>query len=253
LGTLDLQKKIGGQGDIGFILYQQSTPVVRKAWSVITVTSRLTGASFVIDPTKGRVTRLQRRLHAWAELVQEGKRKIQFSWAAMVTLTYQDGDDWRAGHIKAFLKWSRKYLGKQLIAYAWVAELQKRGAIHYHVLLVMLRGRKLPKPDESGHWPYGMSRIEKARSMFYICKYTSKGAQHESKSFPKGARIFGCFVSSVFGSLAQWTNYHLSTYPKWLREIVDSGAYGAVARPELGGGWRVGKYLFQSPYTVVRE
>lgn len=54
-----------------------------------------------------------------------------------VTLTYVGVDDWRARHISDCLAAIRKWCQRQAATfkYLWVAELQKRGAIHYHLAI----------------------------------------------------------------------------------------------------------------------
>jgi hypothetical protein len=74
--------------------------------------------------------------------------------------------------------------------------MQARGAVHYHVMLwlpyVMGRPFRLPKPDEAGWWPHGMSEIAWARKAAgYLAKYTSKGQDAGDPPFPKGIRISG--------------------------------------------------------------
>jgi hypothetical protein len=53
----------------------------------------------------------------------------------------------------------KKLLGDKLLAYAWVAELEKRGVIHYHIMIVvppdLVIGDDLPYPDEAVLWRYG--------------------------------------------------------------------------------------------------
>lgn len=44
-------------------------------------------------------------------------------------------------HLDKFLKWGRKHLGEYFDWYIWVAELQQRGVLHFHVLLC----RRIPR------------------------------------------------------------------------------------------------------------
>ena len=128
----------------------------------------------------------------------------------MVTLTYAGTNEaWSPRHISTFLQRVRDHLARRAIAfrYVWVAELQTRGVIHYHVALFLPEGFELPKPDqwfarrwrgpaqpvskECAWWPYGYSRIETARAAVpYLMHYLTKG--REFGHFPKGARIYGC-------------------------------------------------------------
>lgn len=128
-----------------------------------------------------------------ARLTDEQLRRGGFRYhAAMVTLTYAPGETWSGRHISGFLDTVRKWhkrLGKRM-HYVWTAEMQERGAVHYHVVFWLPSGYRLPKPDQRGWWPYGKTRIDPARTgVGYIAKYASKGA--DGPPFPKGVRIHG--------------------------------------------------------------
>ena len=110
----------------------------------------------------------------------------------MVTLTYAPGHTWRAQQVKEFLQLARKWhqARGQSMRYTWVAEMQDRGAVHYHVIFWLARHLRMPKPDKRGWWPHGSSRIEAVRyAVGYIAKYASKGA--DGPAFPRGVRIHG--------------------------------------------------------------
>jgi hypothetical protein len=114
----------------------------------------------------------------------------------MVTLTYAGTNDaWNPKHISRFVDHVRAWMkrnGYGALRYVWVAELQQRGVIHYHVAVWVPRGVKLPKPDEQGWWPHGMTRIEVARAAVpYLLKYLSKDTSKTFGRFPRGARIYG--------------------------------------------------------------
>lgn len=108
----------------------------------------------------------------------------------MVTLTYAPGESWRARHISLFLHAARQWHKRrgQRMRFVWVAEMQDRGAVHYHVIFWLARHLQMPKPDNRGWWPYGKTKIEAARNgVGYIAKYASKGA--DGPAFPRGVRI----------------------------------------------------------------
>jgi hypothetical protein len=112
--------------------------------------------------------------------------------AAMLTLTYRDLDGWRPDHLAQLQAHVRNWLKRRGVryGYVWVAELQQRGAVHYHLVLWLPKGLTLPKPDKQGWWPHGMTRIEWARKPIgYLLKYASKGAP--GLTFPKGLRLYG--------------------------------------------------------------
>lgn len=155
---------------------------------------RLSSRGLIVDRQKTRLTRMAYGVKTAARLMGEACQRTKRRWKpAMVTLTYADALSWDAGHISAFLKAVRHYLRRrgERLRYVWVAELQTRGAMHYHVLLWLPKGVTLPKPDKRGWWDHGSTRIEWARrAVGYLAKYASKG-ETEQGDFPKGARISG--------------------------------------------------------------
>jgi len=149
----------------------------------------------------------------------------------MVTLTYRAGGQWSPRHISEYVRRVRKMLGRRglAIGYQWVLELTKRGVPHYHVLVWLPHGYKLPKPDSSGQWEHGSSQIGWARkAVGYLVKYATKG--HGEMPLPKGARIFG----TGSGSEEVRARRHRMGLPMWLGELE---ADGCRWRREAGIGW----------------
>ena len=112
-----------------------------------------------------------------------------------VTLTYRDSAPWRREDVSAYIEAVRMWLGRRRVPcrYQWVLELTKRGRPHYHVLFWLPMNVQLPKPDDSGQWGHGLSRIERAiRPVGYLVKYASKGWIDSGFSMPRGSRLFGC-------------------------------------------------------------
>lgn len=151
----------------------------------------------------------------------------------MVTQTYRPGEDWspldQTGFIKRVREWARR--AGFACRYTWVAELQQRGAVHYHSLLWLPRGVTMPKPDARGWWKKGLTRREWAKnSVGYIAKYASKVESKEGGSFPKGCRLYGCGgLAEAQRRVARWWKL-----PGWLRERSGSDV---TWRPCPGGGW----------------
>ena len=185
----------------------------------------------LIDPHQQRAARCKRSILNASRLIthrMQGK-KARYQ-VAFVTLTYRNQEDWSPRHISAFLHRVRQYLkrkGWPLLG-LWKAEMQKRGVIHYHLLIWLPRGQNLPKPDKQGWWPWGMTNITRAKNAYgYVAKYLKK---EEHAMLPKGARIF-----SLMGMETQekreirWWNT-----PKWLRE-----KWPVEHDPQRskGGGW----------------
>lgn len=112
---------------------------------------------------------------------------------AMVTLTYRPGREWRGSDVRDYLRRVRQFCKEKgfVFRYVWVAELQKRGAVHYHVLVWLPGGVKLPKADLSGWWAWGLSRMEWAKAPIrYLIKYSSKLAG-KGAALPRGLRLHG--------------------------------------------------------------
>jgi len=152
----------------------------------------------------------------------------------MVTLTYAGTNDaWSPRHVSDFIKRVRQYMARRGVGlrYVWVAELQRRGVIHYHAALFVPRGFVLPKPDDFGWWPHGFTRIELARAAVpYLLKYLSKDASKTLGDFPKGARIYGIGGLDFAGRRAR----------RWLGLpgfVQGCGSIFADWRRRVGGGW----------------
>ncbi len=175
--------------------------------------------SMEIDQREGRMRRMKRSVITSARMIDFAARGQRFK-PAMLTLTYRDVDGWAARHISVLIKHIRQWMERRghRLSYVWVAELQKRGALHYHVLLWLPRGLSLPKPDKQGWWPHGHTRIEWARNAIgYLVKYISKFDAEEQ--LPKGARLHGGGGLDALGrQVRTWFNL-----PAWLKPFAGVG------------------------------
>lgn len=179
------------------------------------------------------------------DCLKEGGR---FS-AAFVTLTLRPEVECGPGAIREFTNRVRQWYSRRGVAfrYVWTAELTKRGRLHYHALFWLPKGLTLPKPDRRGWWPWGWSRIERARHAgAYLAKYVSKGGA-SPKDYPKGFRIHG--TGGLSAPSADERRWWLS--PSWVREQVP--IEHRPFRNPVGGGFvaRVTGELLPSPYRVV--
>ncbi len=179
-------------------------------------------------------------------------------YPVFITLTYRSQEDWDARDISGLIDnyrkdWIRR-LGRpvQHFRYVWVAEMQKRGVIHYHLVLWCPRGKALKKPD-CGWWSKGMSNIVGVRKgvIGYLGKYLSKGSQpadFEGKKvyFPKGARLFGMGGLSS----ADRSKIAYKKLPKYVRSMFDQGE----RIKKVSGGYVQGCVELVSPwsFTVVK-
>lgn len=151
--------------------------------------------------------------------------------AYFVTLTYVGVDDWKPEHLTRATDAFRRYCKRVGVParYLWVSELQKRGAVHYHLVAWLPRGVPMPKWDEpttapSGRvvdpfWPHGMTNVQKVKTsaVAYLMKYLSKNS--ELHVFPKGLRLFGVGgLDSQSRSIRAWSNL-----PEWLKRQYGVG------------------------------
>ena len=191
--------------------------------------------AFTPDAAKMRWLHLFRTVSESAKLMLEesdflaaklGQKEFRKTF---ITLTYRNLDEWEPCHISRFTRLMRQWFGRHeyelngetvshRCRFVWVAELQKRGALHYHVMVFIPRSMRLPKPDTCGWWPHGFSKIETARNpVGYLVKYVSKISPDGFKKFPKGVRIHG------FGGMDKVTQLLMRERqnPKWFREELD--------------------------------
>ncbi|KAA3642056.1 MAG: hypothetical protein DWQ07_26025 [Chloroflexi bacterium] len=187
-----------------------------------------------------RLSKLARRVYAFSEAIKKLEDVREFDMK-MITLTYAPGRQWQKNHVRDYLRAMRREIKSSLLAYAWVAELQKRGAVHYHLYCIVEPGTRISRPDESGQWPHGMSRIERGRSVFYIATYTSKHYQKVGH-FPKGLRMYAVWIRKGLLSERDHWIFRLSSYPKWLSDqILEKGDLylGCVPQRRKEGGWEI--------------
>lgn len=210
-------------------------------------TSHTQNDESIPETLKTRLRRMRQGVVTAARLMQEdlqqGGRRYR---AAMVGVTYRPGVEPRARHLSALQNHYRNWLARrgEELRCVWVAEMQKRGVIHYHLLLFLPRGLTPPKPDKQGWWPHGSSNCKWAQKpVGYLVKYTSKA---ESKcQLPKGSRMWGC--AGLRGTRRDHLRWWLA--PGWLRELVP---LGDVLR-RVGRWWenRTAGIAYRSPYTLL--
>lgn len=163
----------------------------RVEWVVLE--HKTTGETLIVNVFEKRLSKMRKRFRAWAECVEMWSEGHDVRMV-MVTLTYENVGDYGPGDVRNYLNRVRGMLKEDLLAWSWVAELQKRGAMHYHVVMLVKKGTNLPKPDEHGHWEKGMSRVQTIRSPYYLVRYTGKERQKDLSRFPKGARLYGSSI-----------------------------------------------------------
>lgn len=213
---------------------RQSAPQAPGLVSLSTSDTRDPDAPvFEVVTDEMRLKRMRRRVCKAAEIHSNGMAgegdRLQ---PAMVTLTYAVLDGWRPRDLSEALKRVRQWLGRRgyRLRYVWVAELQERGAVHYHVLCWLPRGRGETPPfwDRQGWWPHGTSRCEWAYSpVGYMAKYQSKIDQKDR--LPNGARMHGS--GGFLPGERKAMSFH--SRPTWARLL--SSVLHRVTKPQGGG------------------
>lgn len=179
-----------------------------------------------------------------------------------VTLTYVGVDDWQSQHISTAIRRFRRWCKARATPcrYTWVAELQRRGAVHYHLLAWLPANAKMPHWDaEHGAkawWPHGMTNTQPAKAgVGYLMKYLSKLS--ELSVFPKGLRLYGVGGLCEMGrSVRAWHNL-----PEWAKR---ENGVGEVARQsgrlivlatgeQLESPWRVKRIPGGLQISLQRE
>lgn len=233
-GTSDTERSDREAEASGFISVSTShTNEMSKACEVEKFHDRV-GEHHVIDAFSGYLSRLRKNVGIAARLFAASHVKgTRHDRAIMVTLTYAgDNSDWRPKHIAKFTNCLRMWCKRHGIRpkYVWVGELQKRGVIHYHIVVWLPKHLMLPKPDKQGWWPHGMSNVVAARKpVGYLMKYLSKDASKSFGSFPNGCKKYGIGGLRDLACVRRWFNY-----PRFIQCIADvSQRFQRVA----GGGW----------------
>jgi len=94
---------------------------------------RANGRTFWLDRARARYAHMCKRIFSWAHSFDD----LEFD-KYIIALTYVRNEDWQADDIRGFMLKLRDRF--PLMAYAWVAELQRRGAVHYHVMTIVPKG-----------------------------------------------------------------------------------------------------------------
>jgi hypothetical protein len=189
------------------------------------VVNVMTGEKVVFrDATEALAARIARMRHiVWLGVkAMSEAQDLEGGSLTMYTLTYRGVADWSPRHISGFVRWLRSHGTR---AYVWVAELQKRGAVHYHVLSLLPSGMMWTKPNaESGGWSRGFTWVTpNVERPFYIMKYIQKGGSNGSRiTFPKGLRLYA--VCNWLVRRLQFTDavsYRQSQLPGWFWKTAD--------------------------------
>jgi hypothetical protein len=191
-----------------------------------------------LDPHRSRLKRMRSSVLTAANLIRARLGGSGRRWkVAMLHLTYADEDEFSPDQISRLMKHIREWSRRRrlpALPYVWVLERgERRGRLHYHVLVWLPKGVTLPKPDKQGWWPWGSTRIEWARdAVGYLAKYLSKGSAEDGRAFfPKGSRSHGKGgLDAVERSKCAWWRA-----PRWVKDAWPD--WQDEPRPAKGGGW----------------
>lgn len=173
-----------------------------------------------------RIKRLRRQIWAAGRLHRLAAPRGVRENVWFVTLTYRGVEDWQPGHISKCLKAARRWCRLRGIPfrYLWVAELQKRGALHYHLAIWLPKRLQLPMFDKQGWWPHGMTqRVIARNAVGYLMKYLSKITPFHR--FPKGVRLYGLGgLVTQAREICSWLNL-----PSWCKQLYGVGDLKTIA------------------------
>ena len=170
-----------------------------------------------------RVNRLKSNVWMAGHLHGMPRNGYRPSQAWFVTLTYAKCDGWKANHIAKATDGYRRWCKRRGLEcqYLFVAELQARGAVHYHLLVWLPQGVRMPMWDKTTRaskrevkpfWTHGMTNTQPAKAgVGYLMKYLSKLG--EFTIFPEGLRLYGMGgLTDEARAIRAWQNL-----PQWVK------------------------------------
>jgi len=233
----------------GLVPIENNCPAIPEAGRAL----RVRASRVQIDGHARRMKRMRGVVEhsmrlAESQLVRQGGFRFK---RLLVTLTYAKVDGWKPEDISAYVRVARKWAIRKgfPLKFTWVAELQKRGAVHYHVCMWIPVRCRLPEADLYGWWVHGSSNVKKVYGgasgvMAYLGKYLTKGGPEQSMKFPKGARMFG--AGGLDCEQRREMRYRLA--PFWVRDEL--GTFADIRR--IVGGWvdRESGLFVASPWKI---
>lgn len=190
-----------------------------------------------------RAARFRRAILAWAYDVGKPARGV-----LLITLTFRNYDDRNAKNaIRHFIDvLKKKYRVRK---YMWWAEIQKRGVIHYHILVP--DAPFLDKSWLSRNWVFGfswLSWIPYSAAIKYALKYArklKKAYQQDYKTLSRLYRSFRAFSHNRITNVIA----RIMKLPGWLREIALEKEECPVRKD---GMWCFRGVGVISPYALTR-
>jgi len=191
-----------------------------------------------------------------------------------ISLTFAKIDEsWQAERalqkfLNALRTWAKRQ-GVEILAYFWTGEVQKRGALHYHILI--LGAPFITREQLGAWWSFGFSDIRAVYdyegAFKYLAKYLWKWGHlaNDPDNLPDWWFYFSIFSKRRYGFSKWFSLPPTERIPRWLKESLESyQALGEIekARRVVGGGWLVSarspcfdgaqvEFRFESHFKVV--
>jgi hypothetical protein len=211
-----------------------------------------TGEVIKINSFDARLGYQRKRVRAFCELMED--KRVDF---LMICLTYVDQAHYCDRDLTNFIKRLMRHYPGKVLGYTWVAEVQRRGyahgGLHFHLVLVVPKGFKIALPDKTGLWTKGSTRVELARTVWYVCKYTGK--EYQKRGLPKYCHMFAVWLShDLLTKFEHWC-LKCSTFPAYVMKVVRCKAEWVLGDVDIGrakgGGYWIDNMWFPSPYVII--
>lgn len=189
---------------------------------------------FKLDPAARRFASLRLAVGFAARAHAVSEKGFRSDVAFMVTMTYSGTNaDWSSTDLSTAISAYRMWCARAgyPCRYVWVAELQKRGVIHYHFVAWLPVGAWMPCWDLMGWWRHGATNVKRAKhATAYLMHYLKKGDLKNRGKLPKGARNYG--VGGLDSSLRRSRRWlRLPSFVQGNSSIHDDW------KRRVGGGW----------------
>ena len=169
----------------------------------ILLINRKKSKAVILDNFVKRYEKLRSRVSEWS-LIMDMLREEFPCRLVMITLTIAKIEDYSPGMIRDYVKKLKRQLGNNLYGFAWVAEMQERGAVHYHMAVCMKKYTRIKTPDTSGMWEWGSSNLKTARTSYYLCSYIGKERQKDLAMYPKSCRVYSVSYRLPEGAISRY-------------------------------------------------
>ncbi len=157
--------------------------------------------------------------------VLEATAKDTSETVKLITLTFRGVEEsWRGfGEIRRFINTLSHWAKRQGYAtrYIWTAELQKRCALHYHIIVTGCPF--VPTKLLAQWWRFGYSDVRAAsaeKAAKYALKYVTKGTVGVGSGQALSALLFSARAKRHFGSSRAVSAQSVSE-PVWLTDLKD--------------------------------